>query len=282
MTTFYNDCRHIALVRHGTLLSGSTPHHLYPAVHETEWMAVTQFELMDSIRADAPEGRLGNLDAARKDTLWFITLAARGSDQAFASMVAQDRLGLASYMQILRDSWEKARKAPPTRARLGESREHVLARLNRATSVMQAYENGRGALYSGAFCDNATQHFLLPYSVARRDALIADVPCRWRAARPVVALIAPEQQAMTRMYEALRVGDDVIDLMVEVCGAPPNVNVLAERLKQFQIAAADLALAEDVTADLPSGAPGPVIDLDQNPFDAALCLYDSALLFESR
>ena len=56
-------------------------------------------------------------------------LAARGSDQAFASMVAQDRLGLASYMQILRDSWEKARQAPPTRARLGESREQVLARL---------------------------------------------------------------------------------------------------------------------------------------------------------
>lgn len=278
---FYAECRDVALVRHGAVLNGTTHHDLFPAVHETEWMAVTQFELMESVRLDSAADTLDTLDQARKDTLWFITLAALGSDAAFAAMVAKDRLGLAGYMQVLRQSWAKARQAPPSRARIGESKQAVLVRLNKARSVMQAYEAGRDALLSGQFADNTAQQFLLPYAVVRHSALVRQVSCRWVTAPRFTALTAIEQQALTRLYEVLMVGDDVHDLMDEVCSAPPNGDMLALRIKLFQSSASDLALENDVTPDLPRGAPNMLTDLAQNPFDAALCLYQSALTFEA-
>lgn len=276
---FHAEIRTIVLVKHGKVLTSATHRRHNPGVSETDWMAVQVFELFEDVREKAGAQDLDALDPGHRHILLMTTLAANGTQEEFDSALKADRLGMAAQMRGLRDGWAWARSMPAPRALPGESPAAMLARFNRGLTLEEAYTTGREALISGRFTDNDTQLFLLPYAVQRGRALGAQIPCVWRNAPGFRDLHRAERDAVGLMYRTLCISDDVLDLMDEVLDAPPNGDVVMERIKMFHNGATQLALTDSVTAELPAGRPGSVHDMTLTAFDTGFRLLDEAMVF---
>ena len=279
---FYQHCHHVSLIKHGTILKpNANPRH-YLGVTEEDWMAVKLYDLMADFVKIAGAERIEAVTGPYRTFLHLTATTAIADDARFEAEMAQAPAGMAEQLRPLRTAWANARLAPVPRAQPGETTKTLLARLNRGMGVSAAYALGLEQLRSGRFVDNATQHVLLPYTVPRRRALAADVPCRWHAAPGFEELTPAERAAVDLMLRTLCIGEDYFDLMDEYNEGKPNGDAVLERIYGFQSAAADMALQDSVTADLPTGAPGSFLDSLHNPFDMGLYLLDAAMIFHSR
>lgn len=265
---FYAGCQHVALVKHGVALESGLDHRRFPAVSDADWMAVSQYELFDALRDGTS---LDALDGRHKQVLWFITLAAEGTETEFASALHADRVGYGEDMRMLRAEWARARHAPQPRARIGETPEALLARLNNVSTVTQAYKLGSDDLRSGRFADNIRQVFLLPYALLRHRAENKARRVAWTQAPCFSDLAKPEKRALEVMFHGLSAPDQFAQTHPELAVQPSH------EVAQFRIAVAELATQSDVTPDLPTGGLHPQGPSGLNPFDAALSLFDSAL-----
>lgn len=277
--TFHAEIRTIALVKHGTILTTATNRRHYPGISETDWMAVQVYELFEDVREKAGAQDLDALGPEHRHILLMATLAAKGTQAEFDSALKHDRSVMSEHMRGLRDGWAWARSMPAPRALPGESAAEMLARFNRGLTLDEAYNRGRETLISGRFIDNDTQLFLLPYAVQRLQALGAQIPCVWRNAPAFKNLHMAERKAVGLMYRTLCISDDVLELMNEVLEEPPNGDVVMECIKMFHNGATRLALADSVTADLPTGRPDSVHDMQLTAFDTGLRLLDAAMRY---
>lgn len=107
--SFHATCRQVAQEKHGTLLRAKTDRAVYPEVSESDWMAVSCFELMEHIRGGSG---LDRLDAAGRQMLVMIARTAGDDPAAFEAALERDRWGMADHLRMIRRDWMAAKSGP--------------------------------------------------------------------------------------------------------------------------------------------------------------------------